>query len=134
MDNLRLPARMENVEVFRSFVVERMEQLEARREKVLLVELGLEEFLTNVVKYAYPRGPGDVEVECCVAENGMFCMSIRDWGLPFNPLSHEDPDLTEDLSQRKVGGLGIYLVRKMFDRVSYEHIDGRNVITLCCHR
>jgi anti-sigma regulatory factor (Ser/Thr protein kinase) len=125
---------MENVEVFRSFVVEQMEQLEARREKVLLVELGLEEFLTNVVKYAYPQDQGEVEVECCVAENGMFCISIRDWGLPFNPFAQEDPDLSEDLSHRKVGGLGIYLVRKMFDKVSYEHKDGGNVVTLCCRR
>ena len=132
MDTLRLPAIMENVEVFRSFVIEWMENFHSRRENIHLVELGLEELLTNVVKYAYPLGQGDMEVECCVVEKGMFCLSIKDWGLPFNPLLQEDPDLSEDLSHRKVGGLGIYLVRKMFDRVSYEHKDGGNVITLCC--
>jgi len=132
MDTLRLPARMENIEAFRSFVAERMDLFETNRDRVLLIELGLEEFLTNVVKYAYPRGEGDVEVACSLTENGMFRMSIKDWGIPFNPLSYGDPDLTGDISQRRVGGLGIYLVRRMFDEVHYERKDDCNVIVLCC--
>jgi serine/threonine-protein kinase RsbW len=134
MDTLCLPATMENVETFRSFVLHQMERLETKRQKVLLVELGLEEFLTNVVKYAYPQDGGNVEVGCYVDGNGMFCVFIRDWGVPFNPLLHEDPDFTEDLCHRRVGGLGIFLVRKMFDEVRYEREEDGNLVTLCCRQ
>jgi serine/threonine-protein kinase RsbW len=134
MDTLRLPARMENIEAFRSFVAERMERFETNRERVLLIELGLEEFLTNVIKYAYPLDEGDVEVGFSLTENGMFRMSIRDWGIPFNPISYEDPDLSGDISERRVGGLGIYLVRRMFDEMNYEREDDANMTVLYCRR
>ena len=57
-------------------------------------------------------------------------MTVRDWGTPFNPLDSAAPDLSADISSRQVGGLGIYLVKQMAGRLTYEYRDGGNVLTL----
>ena len=57
-------------------------------------------------------------------------MTVRDWGVPFNPLDQAAPDLAADISSRQVGGLGIYLVKQMASRLTYEYRDGGNVLKL----
>ena len=55
---------------------------------------------------------------------------LRDNGQPFDPLHKEDPDVTLPLSERRRGGLGIYIVKKLMSDVSYEYIDHQNVLTI----
>jgi serine/threonine-protein kinase RsbW len=71
------------------------------------VDLILEEILVNAINYAYPLGNGEIEVECMVEGPEMFRVTVRDWGVRLNPLDQLAPDLTTDIANRRVGGLGI---------------------------
>jgi serine/threonine-protein kinase RsbW len=131
METLRLPARMESLEIFRLFVLGKLRQFNLSQELVFKVELVLEEVLTNVIHYAYPEEAGEVEVGCAIEGHDKFCFCVTDWGIPFNPLERPDPELCEDLTERHVGGLGIYLVRHLADQLRYRRQEGGNLLTFC---
>ena len=61
-------------------------------------------------------------------------MEITDQGMPFDVLSLPDPDTTPDIMERKIGGLGVYFIRKLTDEVSYRREDGRNILRLLLRR
>ena len=131
MESLRLPARMESLETFRLFVLEKLEQFSAVQELVFKVELVLEEALTNVVHYAYPEDAGEMEVGCTMDDQNRFCFCVKDWGIPFDPRQRPDPQMSEDISERQVGGLGIYLIRHLVDELDYQWQGGGNIMTFC---
>ena len=130
MATLHLPAAMESLESFRSFVLR-----ELGREKGLdglapQAELISEEILVNAINYAYPLGNGEIEVECMAEGPEMFRVTVRDWGVPLNPLDQPAPDLTTEVGNGRVGGLGIYLAKQMASRLTYEYRDGANTLTI----
>jgi anti-sigma regulatory factor (Ser/Thr protein kinase) len=129
--SLRLPARLESLEPFGVFVLERLKQSHLPYGLALKIELALEEVLTNIIHYAYPQGEGDILLECFVEGKRGFCLHIHDWGPPFNPLTRPATDISLDLTLRPIGGWGILLVRKMADELNYTRRDGKNVLTLC---
>jgi Anti-sigma regulatory factor (Ser/Thr protein kinase) len=131
MDTLRLPAKLESLETFRSFVLQTINGWNITQEIVPRIELVLEEVLTNIISYAYPAVEGDVEVKCTQLNKDKLCLVIQDWGNPFNPLTENSPDLATDLFERRIGGLGIFLVRKMVDELDYQHEEGKNILKLC---
>jgi len=130
MTTLLLPAKLESLEPFRTFVLQEVESFGMAQDRVLQIELVLEELLVNIVSYAYPQGGGEVEVGCSI-EEGEFHICIRDWGVPFDPLTKEEPNLAESISDRRVGGLGIFLVREMTSQVSYQRQGDSNLLRLC---
>ncbi|WP_316897791.1 ATP-binding protein [Pseudodesulfovibrio indicus] len=99
------------------------------------LELVCEELFANVANHAYPDGTGEVELSCVTgrdgAGNSYFCLRVRDWGLPFNPLSAPAPDLEADLDGRPEGGLGVLLVKRMADNCHYRREDGANEFRAC---
>ena len=129
MPRLRLSAQLGSLESFRHFVLTEIRNWNISQDLSDKAELILEELLTNVFHYAYPSGNGDVEVEC-EQEASRFCIIIRDWGAAFNPLEKNDPELSDDIAKRDVGGLGIYLVKKMVDEISYTRENDMNTLTL----
>jgi serine/threonine-protein kinase RsbW len=131
MYTLRLPAKLESLETFRSFVLQTIKDWNITQTIVPKIELVLEEVLTNIIKYAYPTGEGDVEVKCTLLNKDKLCFVIQDWGNPFNPLMKNSPDLSTDLFERRIGGLGIFLVRTMVDELDYQHEEGKNILKLC---
>ena len=89
-------------------------------------ELALEEVFINVVMHGAPAGTSPwVEVSLVLAEDGLT-MTIEDTGPLFDPLSLPPPDITAGLTERPIGGLGVFLVRQLMDRVSYERVGVRN--------
>ena len=98
------------------------------------LELATEEAVVNVIRYAYPKGSGTVEARCGVDENDRIIIEIVDTGTPFNPLSQSKPKLTDDVDERKIGGLGIFFIRMMMDHVKYRHENGKNILTLIPHQ
>ena len=99
------------------------------------VLLAAEEVLTNVMMYAYPQGGGQVRlaIETIPAPPGLR-LTIADDGIAFDPLAAPEPDITAPLPDRKVGGLGIFLARRMMDRVAYQRRGGENVLVIEKHR
>ena len=94
------------------------------------INLALEEAVTNVVLYAYPPGTdGTVEIRATVADQSLT-FTISDDGQPFDPTAAPEADTKLGLAQRRIGGLGIHLVRQIMDNVRYEWKDGKNILTL----
>jgi len=83
------------------------------------VQTAVDEACTNIVKYAYSEQNGAIIV-ICEKQGNDFVVTIRDNGKPFDPSSVPLPDLDADLDKRKIGGLGIYFMKKLMDKVSYS--------------
>jgi len=92
-----------------------------------------DELLSNIVTYAYSDDDEhDIEVRMEVAGKRLT-VTVTDDGVPFNPLHAEAPDIDASLEERKIGGLGIHLVRNLIDDVTYQRRIGKNVMTLTRH-
>jgi serine/threonine-protein kinase RsbW len=99
-------------------------------EHALSFELALEEIFVNVVTHGASQDKvPKVEVTLLLCDRDLS-MTLEDDGLHFDPLSRPSPDVTADISQRPVGGLGIFLVRELMDAVSYERLATRNRLTM----
>ena len=108
-----------------------LEQLGCSVKAQMAIDIALDEILANICHYAYTPGTGTVEV--CIeydAENRTAEITFRDRGVPFDPLQKEDPDTTLSAEERKIGGLGIFLVRKTMDAMKYRREGGSNVLTI----
>ena len=117
---MEVDARLENLLVIAEFISRSMSQL-GIEEGVFEVQTAVDEACTNIIKHAYSAEGGVITVTCEMGDSD-FIVTIRDKGKPFDPSSVPPPDLDGDLDKRKIGGLGIYLMRKLMDDVSY-HFD-----------
>ena len=97
---------------------------------ILRIELAIEEVLTNVIKYAYQSEPGDVQVTCFFDKDNHFVIEVEDQGVPFDALSIDEPDIGSDISERKIGGLGIFLLKKTMSDVTYQRKEDSNILRL----
>ena len=134
MDTLRSPANLDRIHEFQAFVRKRAKELGLPAESSGKLELVMEELAVNVMYHAYPDGQGDLEVHCLLENKGLqhfFCVRLRDWGEPFNPLTGEKPNTELDVEDRPVGGLGIFLAGEMADSIRYEREGDTNVSTFC---
>jgi len=94
------------------------------------MELVIEEVLVNIVKYAYAgREPGDMTIICSEDEEHLI-LDVEDSGVPFDLLTAAEPDVTAGVEERPIGGLGIYLIKKLTDEVRYRRDGDRNRLTL----
>lgn len=93
------------------------------------IDVALEELFVNIAHYAYPDKDGSAKI--CVSVSSEYAeITLIDSGIPYDPLSKPDPDITLDAQERPIGGLGIFMTKKLMDDISYEYRDGRNVLTL----
>ncbi len=93
------------------------------------IKLAVDEITTNIVKHAYREKKGSIWITC-YRKGDRFYVIIKDQGPPFDPSTTPPPDLTSELEKRKVGGLGIYFVRRVMDSIAHEYRDGMNILTL----
>ena len=131
MTSIKLPAMIEHLESLLGFVSEHAKEQGFTSDMLKKIELASEEALVNVFNHAYPdKHDGEVEVSCGLDDNNKFVIEIMDSGTPFNPLSLSQPNLTEDVSERPIGGLGIHLIKKMMDEVEYRREGNNNILSL----
>jgi serine/threonine-protein kinase RsbW len=102
-------------------------------QRLMQLELAVEEAVVNICLYAYEIPPGELLVRISPGEK-RFVVELVDEGVPFDPLAVEEPDLRAAAAERAVGGLGIFLVRRVMDEVAYSRDDTRNVLRLVIHR
>lgn len=93
------------------------------------IDLVVEEIFINIVKYAYSDEVGDVDIEVKAIDDKVV-ISFEDTGVAFNPLEIEEADVTLPIEEREIGGLGIYMVRKIMDNVEYMHKENKNVLVI----
>jgi serine/threonine-protein kinase RsbW len=96
---------------------------------LMALNLSLEEAVTNVINYGFDGGEHVIDVELVVAD-GAVLATITDDGKEYNPLARQDPDVDAPLEERRIGGLGVLLVKKLMDEVTYARDGGRNVLAM----
>lgn len=126
---LKLPAEREKLEEALCFVVENLERDECGMKAQMQIEVAVEELFVNIASYAYPPGSGSVTIEYS-CENGVAEITLTDSGTPYDPLAKEDPDITLSVQERPIGGLGILMVKKTMDDMSYRSENGCNILTI----
>jgi anti-sigma regulatory factor (Ser/Thr protein kinase) len=94
------------------------------------INLSLDELITNTINYGYADSQQHfIQVELDLTAEDVV-IQLKDDGLPFDPLQRPDPDINQSLDDKPIGGLGIYLVRKMMDEVEYRRIDNFNILKM----
>ena len=91
--------------------------------------VAVDEIFSNIARYAYGAICGEAEITVEVRDQ-MASVCFLDSGVPYNPQLKEDPDVTLSAEDRKIGGLGIYVVKRRMDSVDYEYRDGKNILTV----
>lgn len=122
---------MENLVRLASFISECARDLGVTPERAGELQVVLEEAFVNICRYAYAEGPGNVEVNC-LSEGGNTVIEIIDSGIPFDITAQELPDITADVHERKIGGMGCLLIRKLVDRVIYRRVGDKNILRFTC--
>jgi len=115
----RVSAALENVMLGHSF----------SNEEILDAQLAVEEAVTNIIMHGYEGHAGEIHITCH-ATRGIIEIQIEDTAPLFNPLSVPDPDVTTDIQDRRMGGLGIFLIRRVMDDVMYRNDQGKNILVL----
>jgi len=111
-----------------------LESQDVDERTVFLANLGIEEIVTNLVKYGYDV-PGTYMIEVMVkVEAEIVLVIIVDEGHPFNPVTYERKPVAAKIEDREIGGLGILLLKKQFDRIDYRREEGRNILELRARR
>lgn len=131
VNRIEIPADKDNVSLGITPIVKFLEDLGVEHKVVYKIELALEEVLVNIASYAYDSEPGDIRIEYELLDSPrMIKIQIIDSGKEFNPLAHEDPDISLSVEEREVGGLGLFIVKNTMDEVKYDRRDNKNILTI----
>lgn len=134
-DTLTLVNRTEEVEKLPIFLKALCEATGCNPAVSFNLNLALEEAVVNVIEYAYPKDGKEYTFTLNVQaqqQNGaiLLTFTLTDQGTPFDPTQTDDVDTTLSAQEREIGGLGIFLVRQLMDDVSYQYVNGSNVLTM----
>lgn len=131
MRELTIDATIENIPVVTGFVDESLEELGCPLKAQMQIDIAIDELFGNIANYAYKPDVGPATVRVEVEEDPLaVIITFIDHGRPFDPRMVEDPDTTLKADERKIGGLGVFLVKKTMDELSYEYIDGKNILRI----
>jgi anti-sigma regulatory factor (Ser/Thr protein kinase) len=131
MNELTLDATLENIVRVTEFVDEQLEKYNCPMKAEMQINIAIDELFGNIAHYAYNPdvGPATVKVEV-IEEPMAVIITFIDGGVPYDPLSQADPDITLSAEEREIGGLGIYMVKKSMDDITYEYKDGKNILRI----
>ena len=135
MKEVCVKADTQNIDEVFDFIEGELEAIEGvSRQEVLKIHMVVDEIFSNIARYAYEpesKSSGDVVISFDYdSETQAVTITFADQGLHYNPLEEEPPDITLPTAKRKVGGLGIFMVRNTVDDICYENRDGKNVLTI----
>lgn len=129
MEKITIDAKVENLENVTEFITSSLEEKNCSMKTIMQMELVIEEIFVNVANYAYRPNVGPVTI-CKEIDDKALTISFIDGGVDYNPLEHKDPDINAGIDEREIGGLGIFLVKKNVDEVSYKRENGQNILTI----
>ncbi len=130
---MEFAARLESLPEMLSFIKENCIRFGLAKKSINKVELASEEAIVNIISYAYPHSLGKICITFEQKEESIEIV-LRDRGIPFNPLQIEaDAEVKKPLHERKIGGLGIFLIEKLMDEVRYSRECDENVLSLIIH-
>ena len=126
---ITLAATDENLSAATEFIKDCVKGANVSEKFIRQIELIIEEIFVNIAHYAYAPNIGDVKLVAEITGDTLKITFI-DEGKPYNPLEKPDPDTTLSADKREIGGLGIFMTKKLTDNVSYEHVNGKNILIL----
>ncbi len=131
MNEWTFEATIDNIPSMIDRVNEQLESLDCPMKAQMQIDVAMDEVLANIASYAYGSGTGEATMRFeFEPDTRMVSITFIDSGIPYDPLAKPDPDVTLSVEQRDVGGLGIFLVKKTMDDMTYAREDGRNVLTI----
>ena len=131
MKELTVEAKTTNIEAVTDFVNEQLEALDCPMKAQMQIDIAIDELFGNIAHYAYNPEIGKATVRVEVIEDPLaVTITFIDNGVPYDPLAKADPDITLSAEEREIGGLGIYMVKKSMDDITYEYKDGQNILAI----
>ena len=131
MKELTVAATTENIEVVTEFVNEQLEALDCPMRAQMQIDIAIDELFGNIAHYAYNPEVGSATVCVEVVQDPLaVVITFIDQGIPYDPLKSADPDVTLSAEERQIGGLGIYMVKKSMDEITYECKNGQNILSI----
>ena len=131
MNELTLDATIENIETVTDFVNVQLEAINCPVKAQMQIDVAIDELFGNIAHYAYTPEVGLATVRFDVEKDPpAVILTFIDNGVPYDPLAAEDPDVNLSASERKIGGLGVFLVKKTMDDVSYQYKNGQNILRI----
>jgi len=136
MKEITLEAKLDNLQEVMGFIDGELEANDCPMKTQMQIDVAVEEIFVNVAHYAYTPEVGNVSVSIniCADEDGSDVLkavvTFKDSGIPFDPTAKADPDVTLSAQERQIGGLGIYMVKKSMDSMTYSYTEGQNILTI----
>jgi len=128
---LVVPARIEKLQEVLSFLEQALGEVGCPLKKQMQITVAAEEVFVNIASYAYAPGTGTATVRIEIDDDPpVATITFSDSGVPFDPLNKANPDVTLPAEEREIGGLGIFMTKKIMDEVRYEYKEGQNRLTL----
>ena len=131
MKELSIEAAVENIPKVTAFVDAELEAGDCPMKAQLQIDVAIDEIFANISYYAYAPGTGTATVRFELEhEPRAAVITFLDRGKPFNPLLLREPDTSLAVEDREIGGLGVFMVKKTMDEISYEFKDGQNILCM----
>ena len=131
MRELTIESTPENVDKAIEFVDEMLEEYGCGMKEQMAIDVAVDELFANIAHYAYNPETGYATVKVDVVKDPLSVeITFIDDGKPYDPLAKADPDTTQSIEDREIGGMGIFIVKKSMDAVNYEYKDGKNILTI----
>ena len=131
MKKVELQATLDNTTELLSILESELEEAGCSMKEQMKISVAVEEIFVNIAHYAYGDSVGNAEIDIDIDnDKKSIVILFKDCGTPYNPLEHEDPDTSLSADEREIGGLGIFIVKKSMDEVSYQYKDGKNILTI----
>lgn len=130
MKEIKVPASIDSLEDVLQELDAILESVECPPAVQIQLDVALEEMFVNIANYAYSGvESAEAEIVFDTFESGIT-VTLTDSGVAFDPLAKPDPDITLSAEERQIGGLGIYMVKKSMDEVSYNRLDDKNIFSM----
>lgn len=127
---LKLKNQMKELERVNQFIEEIAEELNLDMELQMNLNLVVEEMVVNVISYAYPEGK-TADIELLAESDGKeLTFVLSDQGKEFDPTMRKSADMNVNPAERDLGGMGIYIVKNIMNEVSYQRLEGKNLLTM----
>ena len=127
---LRIKNQISELERVAQFIEEIGEELGLNMELRMNLNLVMEEMVSNVIFYAYPKDT-DAEIELLVESDGKeLTFVLSDQGREFDPTARVNANLDVNPAEREIGGMGIFIVKNIMNQVSYQRLEGKNLLTM----
>ena len=131
MKTLTVKAKVHNLTRVLAFINKELYSAGCSKKCAFQIDVAVEELFVNIASYAYAPDSGDVTVSITISgEPAVAEITFLDSGVPYDPVSKADPDVTLDAEKRTIGGLGISMVKQSMDEMLYERRDDLNITTI----